>query len=97
MKKKAEGRGGHGWYERGARDFDPTGSGVMRALQSLGYDAQSLDYDRRFIDAVRDLAPDVVFNALHGPGGEDGQVQAMLEYLGIPFTGGGMKPRPRDG
>ena len=54
-----------------------TGSGVMRALQSLGYEAQSLDYDERFIDAIRELAPDVVFIALHGPGGEDGQVQAL--------------------
>ena len=64
-----------------------TGSGVMRALQSLGYDAQSLDYDARFIDAVREVTPDAVFIALHGPGGEDGQVQALLEYLGIPYTG----------
>ncbi len=59
----------------------------MRALQSLGYDAQSLDYDARFIDAIREVAPDAVFIALHGPGGEDGQVQALLEYLGIPYTG----------
>lgn len=68
-----------------------TGSGVMRALQTLGYDAQSLDFDANFIDAVRTLAPDVVFNALHGPGGEDGQVQALLDYLGIAYTGSGME------
>ena len=64
-----------------------TGSGVMRALQSLGYDAQSLDYDQRFIDAIREIAPDVVFNALHGPGGEDGHVQALHDFLAIPYTG----------
>ncbi|HEY8320594.1 MAG TPA: D-alanine--D-alanine ligase [Candidatus Baltobacteraceae bacterium] len=68
-----------------------TGSGVMRALQTLGYDAQSLDFDAKFVDAVRALAPDVVFVALHGPGGEDGQVQAILEYLGIPYTGSGVE------
>lgn len=68
-----------------------TGSGVMRALQALGYDAQSLDFDAKFVDAVRALAPDVVFVALHGPGGEDGQVQAILEYLGIPYTGSGVE------
>lgn len=68
-----------------------TGSGVMRALQALGYDAQSLDFDANFVDAVRTLAPDVVFNALHGPGGEDGQVQALLDYLGIAYTGSGME------
>jgi D-alanine-D-alanine ligase len=68
-----------------------TGAGVMRALQSLGYDAYSLDYDTRFIDAVRELVPDVVFNALHGPGGEDGHVQALLDYLGIAYTGSGVE------
>ncbi len=68
-----------------------TGSGVMRALQALGYEAQSLDYDRRFVDAVREIAPDVVFNALHGPGGEDGHVQALLDYLVIPYTGSGVE------
>lgn len=64
-----------------------TGRGVVRALHSLGYDAQSLDYDAHFIDAVREQAPNMVFNALHGPGGEDGQIQGLLEYLGIPYTG----------
>ena len=68
-----------------------TGSGVMRALQSLGYEAQSLDYDARFIDGVREISPDAVFIALHGPGGEDGHVQAMLDYLGIPYQGSGVE------
>jgi D-alanine-D-alanine ligase len=69
-----------------------SGSGVMRALQSLGYEAQSLDYDRRFVDAIREIAPDVVFLALHGPGGEDGQIQGILEFLGLPYTGSGLEP-----
>ncbi|MBC7808394.1 MAG: D-alanine--D-alanine ligase [Akkermansiaceae bacterium] len=34
--------------------------------------------------------PDVVFIALHGPGGEDGSVQGFLETLGIPYTGSGI-------
>lgn len=34
--------------------------------------------------------PDVVFIALHGPGGEDGAVQGMLEVFGIPYTGSGV-------
>jgi D-alanine-D-alanine ligase len=68
-----------------------SGSEVMRALQSLGYDARSLDYDDRFLDALRQLKPDVVFIALHGPGGEDGHVQALLEYLSIPYTGSGLE------
>lgn len=68
-----------------------SGSGVMRALQSLGYDASSLDYDPHFVESLRELKPDVVFNALHGPGGEDGHVQALLEYLSIPYTGSGVE------
>ncbi len=64
---------------------------VLRALQSLGYDARSVDYDERFIDAIRELKPDVVFNALHGPGGEDGHVQAVLEYLSVAYTGSAME------
>lgn len=68
-----------------------TGSGVKNALTELGYQVQSLDYDARFIDAVRDFQPDVVFNALHGPGGEDGQIQGLLDYLGIPYTGSGIE------
>lgn len=68
-----------------------TGGEVVRALTSLGYDAQSLEYDDRFLDAVRQLKPDLVFIALHGPGGEDGHIQALLEYLSIPYTGSGIE------
>ncbi len=64
-----------------------SGQGVLRALERLGYDARSLDFDTRFIDAVRELAPDLVFNALHGPGGEDGTVQGILDWLRVPYTG----------
>ena len=64
-----------------------TGQAVMRALAALGHDAQSLDFDGRFVDALREIRPDVVFNALHGTGGEDGTIQGVLEWLGIPYTG----------
>ncbi|MBV8153917.1 MAG: D-alanine--D-alanine ligase [Candidatus Eremiobacteraeota bacterium] len=68
-----------------------SGTMILRALQSLGYDAKSIDYDERFVDAMRELKPDIVFNALHGPGGEDGHVQALLEYLSIAYTGSGVE------
>ena len=64
-----------------------TGRCVMNALGALGHSAQSLDFDARFVDALRDIRPDVVFNALHGTGGEDGTIQGVLEWLGIPYTG----------
>ena len=58
-----------------------------------------LDYKVRVIDVTRDLpallralepAPDVIFNALHGVGGEDGTVQGIFEMLGIPYTHSGV-------
>jgi D-alanine-D-alanine ligase len=64
-----------------------SGKGVLHALALLGHDGQSLDFDHRFVDAVREIAPDLVFNALHGSAGEDGQIQGILEWLGIPYTG----------
>jgi D-alanine-D-alanine ligase len=67
-----------------------SGTSVMRALASLGHDARSLDFDERFVDALRTLGPDVVFNALHGSGGEDGTIQGVLEWMGIPYTGSGI-------
>lgn len=49
------------------------------------------------VDAGRDLAarlteiaPDVVFNGLHGPYGEDGTVQGLLEWMGLPYTHSGV-------
>jgi len=64
-----------------------SGNGVMRALERLGYEARSIDFDERFVEALRELRPDVVFNALHGPGGEDGTIQGILEWLHLPYTG----------
>jgi len=64
-----------------------SGRRVLTALGNLGYRTQSLDYDARFVDAIREIKPDVVFNALHGTGGEDGQIQGILEWLRIPYTG----------
>jgi len=67
-----------------------SGTCVMRALTTLGHEARSLDFDARFVDAIREIQPDVVFNALHGRGGEDGMIQGVLEWLGIPYTGSGV-------
>jgi D-alanine-D-alanine ligase len=67
-----------------------SGTGVMRALASLGYEAKSLDFDGRFIDALREIRPEIVFNALHGLGGEDGTVQGILEWMKMPYTGSGV-------
>ena len=68
-----------------------TGEGVRQALESLGYRTVTLDFDSSFVDRIRALSPDVVFNALHGGAGEDGTVQAILEWLGVPYQGSGVR------
>jgi D-alanine-D-alanine ligase len=68
-----------------------SGKLVLNALQSLGYEPHSLDYDERFVDALREVGPDALFNALHGTHGEDGEIQGVLEYLRVPFTGSGIE------
>ena len=66
-----------------------TGTAAATALRSLGHEVQELDPQ----DKSWSLPPktDVVFLALHGTYGEDGQVQARLEELGVPYTGCGVE------
>ena len=63
---------------------------VEDALGALGHDAVPLDVGADLVARLRDERPDVVFIALHGPGGEDGTVQELLEILGLPYTGPGV-------
>ncbi|MGF1472080.1 MAG: D-alanine--D-alanine ligase [Rubrobacteraceae bacterium] len=66
-----------------------TGRRVQHALERLGHEVHSLDIEATTTEALMELAPDAAFICLHGPGGEDGTVQALLETLGIPYTGSG--------
>ncbi len=68
-----------------------TGAGVVGALESLGFRTQTLDLDDAFVDALRALKPDAVFIALHGGAGENGTVQAILDWLAIGYQGSGMR------
>ena len=45
---------------------------------------------RDLVAQLKDIKPDVVFNALHGRWGEDGCVQGILEWLRIPYTHSGV-------
>ena len=63
---------------------------VEDALERLGHEAVAIDADTRLVERLTAAAPDVAFVAMHGPGGEDGTAQELLEILGIPFTGPGV-------
>lgn len=67
-----------------------SGRECANALREAGYDVTEIDAGRNLADQLRDAAPDVVFNALHGRGGEDGCVQGLLEVLRIPYTHSGV-------
>lgn len=67
-----------------------TGQAVCLALRRRGYRAQLIDVDRNLPHRLRAKKVDVAFLALHGPGGEDGTVQGMLEVMGIPYTASGV-------
>lgn len=60
------------------------------ALREAGFEVVEVDAGRDLAARLTALAPDVAFNALHGPMGEDGCVQGLLEWLGIPYTHSGV-------
>jgi D-alanine-D-alanine ligase len=66
-----------------------TGNRVQHALERLGHEVYPLDIEDGTTGSLMELAPEAAFICLHGPGGEDGTVQALLETLGIPYTGSG--------
>jgi D-alanine-D-alanine ligase len=64
-----------------------SGARVEDALQRLGHEVLPLEADASLVKQLAAGQPDVAFVAMHGPGGEDGTAQELLEILGIPFTG----------
>jgi D-alanine-D-alanine ligase len=64
-----------------------SGQAMRDALVRLGYHATAIDVGRDLPEALRNAAIEVAVLALHGPLGEDGTVQGLLEVMGIPYTG----------
>ncbi|CDG55762.1 MULTISPECIES: D-alanine--D-alanine ligase [Halomonadaceae] len=67
-----------------------SGSAVLAALQRKGVNACGYDPRDNGLVGLEQLAPSLVFVALHGRGGEDGTLQGALELLDIPYTGSGV-------
>ena len=68
-----------------------TGKAICAALARRGYNVSSIDVDATLPWKLRSKKVNVAFIALHGRGGEDGTVQGLLEVLGIPYTGSGVR------
>jgi D-alanine-D-alanine ligase len=79
-------RGGHS-MERDVSII--TGRRVAHALERLGHEVHPLDVEESTTERLMEIEPDAAFICLHGVGGEDGTVQALLETLGIRYTGSG--------
>ncbi|QDO98188.1 D-alanine--D-alanine ligase [Ferrovibrio terrae] len=67
-----------------------SGRAVSKALKDEGFKVSEIDVDRDLATKLSALKPDVAFNALHGPFGEDGTVQGLLELLAVPYTHSGV-------
>ncbi|MBX2858552.1 MAG: D-alanine--D-alanine ligase [Cellvibrionaceae bacterium] len=66
-----------------------SGTAIVEALRNKGVDVIAIDAQTDWVKQLSDAAIERAFIALHGPGGEDGKVQAVLETLNIPYTGSG--------
>ena len=70
-----------------------SGIQVIGALREAGFDVEAIDvgHDLGAVIAALTPKPDIVFNALHGRFGEDGAIQGVLDWLGIPYTHSGVR------
>ena len=64
-----------------------SGRAVHQALLAAGVDAVAVDLQGHVFHRITELQVDRAFNVLHGRGGEDGRVRAVLDFLEIPCTG----------
>lgn len=74
-----------------------TGQEVAKNLDKRKYTVfpfviprQGIDWQKKFFSALEIPLPTVVFIAMHGPFGEDGTIQGMMELIGLPYTGAGV-------
>ncbi len=71
-----------------------SGTKVIEALRAEGFDVTPIDVGEDLADVIAALKaarPDAVFNALHGRFGEDGAIQGVLDWMGIPYTHSGVR------
>lgn len=66
-----------------------SGKGICESLERQGYEVIAVDPSpdlQTLTKQITDAKADVVFNALHGTGGEDGTIQAVLDLAKLPYT-----------
>ena len=64
---------------------------IINSLKSLNYEVIDIDADPSLLKEINYHKPNVIFNALHGTWGEDGEVQKILEASKVPYTHSGIE------
>ena len=64
-----------------------TGHAIYQSLKRQGYQVFTIDTANSLEAKLKKNKINFAYIALHGPGGEDGQIQSFLEWLHIPYTG----------
>lgn len=64
-----------------------SGGAIIAALQAEGVSVVPCEIGSQPLSQLQALQADRVLIALHGPGGEDGRMQALLDFLNLPYTG----------
>ncbi|MDR3224587.1 MAG: D-alanine--D-alanine ligase [Holosporales bacterium] len=81
-----------GWSPEREVSLD-SGRCVADGLRQLGHEVFEIDVKKDLRSLTDDLygcSPDVIFNVLHGIGGEDGVIQGVLELFGVPYSSSGV-------
>ncbi len=68
-----------------------TGAALHGALRERGYEVVVIDPTRALPSQLHVAGAEVVFIGLHGTYGEDGRLQGLLDWLGLPYTGSGLR------
>jgi D-alanine-D-alanine ligase len=64
-----------------------SGRNLVRALRGLGVEVGAYDFDRQLLHNLERDKAVVALPALHGQFGEDGEIQTLLELIGMPYVG----------
>jgi len=67
-----------------------TGKNIVDGLRKAGYNVVGIDALENISEEIKRENIDMAFIALHGPLGEDGTIQGLLEFIDIPYTGSGV-------
>ncbi|CAH0237274.1 D-alanine--D-alanine ligase [Roseomonas sp. CECT 9278] len=71
-----------------------SGKQCIAALREAGFEVTPIEVGQDLTAVIQALThprPDAVFNALHGRFGEDGCIQGVLDWLGLPYTHSGLR------